>query len=142
MLKNPQPEIELSTEIMDLEMNDPYVWVNTEQQLKELVNVLSKERFFAVDTEQHSLRSFLGFTALVQVSLCCFNPSSLIACQSFIFSVKCLICVSFHAIKQISTQKKDYLVDTIALHDLMGILRPVFANPSICKVCKLSVSYF
>ncbi|XP_061348771.1 protein RRP6-like 3 [Gastrolobium bilobum] len=100
LLKNPQPEIELGTEIVDMEMNDSYVWIDTEMQLKQLVDVLTKERFFAVDTEQHSLRSFLGFTALVQIS----------------------------------TQQKDYLVDTIALHDFMGILRPVFANPSICKV--------
>lgn len=100
LLKNPLPEIELGTEIADLEMKDSYVWVHTEMQLKELVDVLSEERFFAVDTEQHSLRSFLGFTALVQIS----------------------------------TREKDYLVDTIALHDFMGILRPVFANPSICKV--------
>ncbi|MCI19942.1 3'-5' exonuclease domain protein, partial [Trifolium medium] len=47
-------------------MNDSYVWVDTEMQLKELVDVLSKERFFGVDTEQHGLRSFLGFTGLVQ----------------------------------------------------------------------------
>lgn len=25
-------------------------------------------------------------------------------------------------------------MDTIALHDVMAILRPVFANPEICKV--------
>lgn len=72
LLKNPQPEIEFGTEIVDLEMKDSYVWVHTEMQLKELVNVLSEESFFAVDTEQHSLRSFLGFTALVQVILCSF----------------------------------------------------------------------
>lgn len=35
---------------------------------------------------------------------------------------------------QISTISKDYLVDTIILHDVMGLLRPVFANPGICKV--------
>ncbi|XP_019453784.1 PREDICTED: protein RRP6-like 3 isoform X1 [Lupinus angustifolius] len=100
LLKNHLPDIELRTEITDLEMNDSYVWVDTEMQLKELVSILSKEKLFAVDTEQHGLRSFLGFTALVQIS----------------------------------TQEKDYLVDTIALHDSMGILRPVFANSSICKV--------
>lgn len=49
-------------------MSELYVWVNTELQLKELVEALSKERVFAVDTEQHSLRSFLGFTALIQVN--------------------------------------------------------------------------
>ncbi|KAG4980060.1 hypothetical protein JHK85_034018 [Glycine max] len=101
LLKNPLPKIELGTEIADLEMKDSYVWVHTE--LNELIDVLSEERFFAVDTEQHSLRSFLGFTTLVQIS----------------------------------TREKDYLVDTIALHDFMGILRPVFANPSICKACEV-----
>lgn len=30
-------------------------------------------------------------------------------------------------------------MDTIALHDLMGVLRPVFADPSICKVFKLCI---
>ena len=52
---------------VDLELSDSYVWIETESQLKDLVDVLSKERAFAVDTEQHSLRSFLGFTALIQV---------------------------------------------------------------------------
>ncbi|XWS34271.1 hypothetical protein CRYUN_Cryun21dG0026400 [Craigia yunnanensis] len=85
---------------MDMEMDDSYVLVETESQLSQLAEVLNKERAFAVDTEQHSLRSFLGFTAL----------------------------------KQISTEKEDYLVDTIALHDAMGILRSVFADPNICKV--------
>lgn len=69
LLKTPPSEIEFGTEIVDLEMKDSYVWVHTETQLKELVDVLSEERFFAVDTEQHSLRSFQGFTALVQVIL-------------------------------------------------------------------------
>ncbi|XVE91748.1 hypothetical protein REPUB_Repub01dG0038000 [Reevesia pubescens] len=85
---------------MDMEMDDSYVWVVTESQLSQLAQVLSTEPAFAVDTEQHSLRSFLGFTALIQIS----------------------------------TEKEDYLVDTIALHDAMGILRPIFADPNICKV--------
>ncbi|KAL9145069.1 hypothetical protein ABFS82_13G015000 [Erythranthe guttata] len=83
-----------------LEMGSSYMWVETEAQLRELVGVLSNEKVFAVDTEQHSYRSFLGFTALVQIS----------------------------------TLTADYLVDTIILHDAMGLLRPVFANPGICKV--------
>lgn len=29
-------------------------------------------------------------------------------------------------------------MDTIALHDMMGILRPIFANPEICKVIHLA----
>ncbi|PIN22164.1 Ribonuclease D [Handroanthus impetiginosus] len=84
----------------NLEMGGSYTSVETEPQLRELVEVLSHERVFAVDTEQHSFRSFLGFTALIQIS----------------------------------TISQDYLVDTIILHDVMGLLRPVFANPGICKV--------
>ncbi|KAF8700370.1 hypothetical protein HU200_034305 [Digitaria exilis] len=82
------------------EMNTSYNWVDTEAQLEHLARLLTEEKAFAVDTEQHSVRSFLGYTALMQIS----------------------------------TQKEDYLIDTIALHDAMGILRPVFANPSICKI--------
>jgi hypothetical protein len=48
----------------------------------------------------------------------------------------------FYVVKQISTQQEDYLIDTVALHDSMEILRPVFADPSICKVCNLSLSCF
>ncbi|XP_034701394.1 protein RRP6-like 3 isoform X3 [Vitis riparia] len=100
LLENAEIEFSFGTESMDLKISDSYVWVETELQLKELVDVLSKQRVFAVDTEQHSLRSFLGFTALIQIS----------------------------------TQNEDYLVDTIALHDALDVLQPVFANPSICKV--------
>lgn len=52
---------------MEMMLRESYVWVETETQLQEMVDLLSKESVFAVDTEQHSLRSFLGFTALVQV---------------------------------------------------------------------------
>lgn len=100
LLENAEIEFSFGTETMDLKISDSYVWVETELQLKELADVLSKQRVFAVDTEQHSLRSFLGFTALIQIS----------------------------------TQNEDYLVDTIALHDTLDVLQPVFANPSICKV--------
>ncbi|XP_060187710.1 protein RRP6-like 3 isoform X2 [Lycium barbarum] len=84
----------------DFAMRESYVWVETESQLRELAEVLCKEKVFGVDTEQHGLRSFLGFTALIQIS----------------------------------TEHEDYLVDTIALHDVMAILQPVFANLEICKV--------
>ncbi|EPS68035.1 hypothetical protein M569_06735, partial [Genlisea aurea] len=84
----------------NLDMGSPYTWVDNRDKLRELVLELNNERVFAVDTEQHSLRSFLGFTALIQIS----------------------------------TKSKDYLVDTIALHDDMDLLRPAFAHPDICKV--------
>ncbi|KAF7008618.1 hypothetical protein CFC21_023337 [Triticum aestivum] len=81
-------------------MSNSYNWVNTKAQLEHLAGLLGEEKAFGVDTEQHSFRSFLGYTALVQIS----------------------------------TQNEDYLIDTIALHDVMGILQPVFASPSICKI--------
>ncbi|WOL08050.1 hypothetical protein Cni_G16802 [Canna indica] len=80
--------------------NYSFVWIDTECQLELLASLLRNEEVFAVDTEQHSLRSFLGFTALMQIS----------------------------------TPKEDYLIDTIALHDVMGTLRSVFSDSSICKV--------
>ncbi|KAI3809814.1 hypothetical protein L1987_19414 [Smallanthus sonchifolius] len=100
ILEKSELEFEFSCGIMDMSMSDTYVWVDDESKLKGLVEVLNKEIVFAVDTEQHSLRSFLGFTALIQIS----------------------------------TRDEDYLVDTIAVHDIMGILGPVFANPNTCKV--------
>ena len=51
---------------------DNYVWVETKSQLEELAEVLSKEKVFGVDTEQHSLRSFLGITSLIQVRILVF----------------------------------------------------------------------
>ncbi|WZY92634.1 hypothetical protein YC2023_064963 [Brassica napus] len=101
LLENPRlDEVEFLRGECSLEMSGSYVWVETEYELKKLAETLAKEKVFGVDTEQHSLRSFLGFTALVQIS----------------------------------TEEEDFLVDTIALHDAMSILRPVFSNPDICKV--------
>lgn len=68
LIENPRLDFDLRTVKLDLNLSGSYIWVQTELQLKELGEALSKERVFAVDTEQHSLRSFLGFTALVQVS--------------------------------------------------------------------------
>jgi cation-transporting P-type ATPase D len=48
-------------------MSTTYNWVDTEAQLEHLARLLGEERAFAVDTEQHSIRSFLGYTALMQV---------------------------------------------------------------------------
>ncbi|KAG2308845.1 hypothetical protein Bca52824_028593 [Brassica carinata] len=101
LLENPRlDEFEFLRGEYSLEMSESYVWVETEFELEKLAETLAKQKVFAVDTEQHSLRSFLGFTALIQIS----------------------------------TQEEDFLVDTIALHDAMSILRPVFSNPDICKV--------
>ena len=68
LLKNPQLEFSFLNGSTDSKMSEEYTWIEKESQLKELLDVLSKERVFAVDTEQHSLRSFLGFTSLIQVN--------------------------------------------------------------------------
>ncbi|XP_073115573.1 protein RRP6-like 3 isoform X2 [Elaeis guineensis] len=100
LLENPPALLNFITTHEYSDMSASYVWIDTEHQLEYLAKLLSEEQVFAVDTEQHSLRSFLGFTALMQISI----------------------------------EREDFLIDTIALHDVMGILRPVFADPSICKV--------
>lgn len=101
LMEDPQLQFsKIAVDDFDMKMGDSYVWVESELQLSQLARVLSEQTVFAVDTEQHSLRSFLGFTALIQIS----------------------------------TEMEDFLVDVIALHDSMGILRPVFADPNICKV--------
>lgn len=50
----------------------------------------------------------------------------------------CMMCIC-DICEQISTEKEDYLIDTMALHDEMSILHPVFSDPGICKVMQLSV---
>ncbi|PKU72102.1 exosome complex exonuclease RRP6 [Dendrobium catenatum] len=95
LLEHP-PLIKFCSNHPNSDMGNSYSWINTEHQLESLAETLRMEKVFAVDTEQHSLRSFLGFTALMQAS-----------------------------------SNRTY---TIALHDVMDILQPVFADPSICKV--------
>lgn len=65
LLEKPPPEFKFVTD--DLKLNESFVWVRSKLQLEELAITLSRETVFAVDTEQHSLCSFLGFTALIQV---------------------------------------------------------------------------
>ncbi|KAF2568333.1 hypothetical protein F2Q68_00024668 [Brassica cretica] len=67
LLENPcLDEVEFLRGECSLEISDSYLWVETESELKKFAETLAKEKVFAVDTEQHSLRSFLGFTALIQ----------------------------------------------------------------------------
>ncbi|CAN6833746.1 unnamed protein product [Brassica oleracea] len=67
LLENPcLDEVEFLRGECSLEISDSYAWVETESELKKLAEPLAKEKVFGVDTEQHSLRSFLGFTALIQ----------------------------------------------------------------------------
>lgn len=49
---------------------DPHreVWISTAKELDILVEALRKVRFIALDTEHHSLHSYLGFICLLQIS--------------------------------------------------------------------------
>lgn len=44
--------------------------VNTQDALGEMVHELGTQEKIAVDLDEHSKRSFLGFTCLIQVSTC------------------------------------------------------------------------
>ncbi|XP_013608260.1 PREDICTED: exosome complex exonuclease RRP6-like [Brassica oleracea var. oleracea] len=102
LIDNP-PEHSFWTSFTKEDTSKDCMWVDSSLQLRELANKLAEQNVFAVDTEQHNLRSYLGFTALMQIS----------------------------------TREEDYLVDTVALHDEMALLRPIFSNPRICKACLL-----
>eukprot|EP00803_Ostreobium_quekettii_P004481 evm.model.scf_2336.1 EVM.evm.TU.scf_2336.1 scf_2336:1322-8896(+) len=78
----------------------PCVWVDSKAALKSLAAELQSCTRFAIDTEHHAHRSYLGITCLIQIST---GP-----------------CI--------------HLVDALRLHDDLGILRGVFADPKICKV--------
>lgn len=69
LIENPESFEDLYSDHQKMSDFFSYVWIETEAQLKDLAHTLSKHKVFAVDTEQHSLRSFLGFTALIQVKL-------------------------------------------------------------------------
>ncbi|CAN7066976.1 unnamed protein product [Brassica rapa subsp. trilocularis] len=99
LIDNP-PEHSFWTSFTKEDTSKDCMWVDSSLQLRELANKLAEQNVFAVDTEQQNLRSYLGFTALMQIS----------------------------------TREEDYLVDTVALHDEMALLRPIFTNPKICKV--------
>lgn len=46
----------------------PYTFVETEEQVKEMISALKKETEIAMDVEAHSFRTFLGLTCLLQIS--------------------------------------------------------------------------
>lgn len=90
LLTNSQLDYDIFDEIAMTGMTKSHIWVESESQLRELVYVLSEQKLFAVDTEQHSLRSFLGFTALVQVT--CYSVS-LNMFGGFLYLIKFLIVI-------------------------------------------------
>ena len=87
-------------------------WVDTEESLERVSQLLDSQIEFAVDLEvlnslfrfiwiqNHSYRSFQGFVCLMQIS----------------------------------TRNDDYIIDTLALRSKMHILNNSFTNPNIVKV--------
>lgn len=59
-------------------MGGPFIWVQSKVELEALAVLLNNETEIGVDMEHHSVRSFRGFTALVQV------------CYTFILAEKML----------------------------------------------------
>lgn len=48
-------------------MGGPVIWVQSKVELEALAVLLNNETEIGVDMEHHSVRSFRGFTALIQV---------------------------------------------------------------------------
>ena len=46
----------------------PFTWIDTENKLEDLAKILDSVDVIAIDTEHHDLRSFQGFTCLIQIS--------------------------------------------------------------------------
>ena len=60
--------LQVADELLKNENRPPLIFVDTEQGLVDLSMDLNQVNEFAVDLEHHSLRTFKGFTCLVQVS--------------------------------------------------------------------------
>jgi len=50
-----------------------FVWIDSEDQLRETAKILSREFIIAVDTESHTVDSYLGFICLIQIATYEFN---------------------------------------------------------------------
>jgi hypothetical protein len=53
----------------DTTENTPFTYVDTPEQLKEMVETLKTAKEIAVDLEHHNMRSYDGFTCLMQISI-------------------------------------------------------------------------
>ncbi|MFN3520562.1 MAG: hypothetical protein ACK4YT_14055 [Sphingomonas sp.] len=77
--------------------------------LQALATELLRAAFFAVDLELHSMRSYHGFTCLLQVSVPAREDMG-------------------------SSEVTDYVVDVLALWEHMALLKPAFEEPGVLKV--------
>jgi exosome complex exonuclease RRP6 len=97
----------------------PISLIDTEEDLKNLCEILSNENAIAVDVEVCGI-----LTEVQSLSTCSFVPFQHHSYRSFL-GLTCLI--------QISTRKQDFLLDSIALREHLHLLNSVFSNPKIVK---------
>lgn len=82
-------------------------WVDTQDQLTHLAQILESTKYIAMDLEAHSHHSFSGLTCLIQLTLQ--NPKT--------------------------NQSENYLIDTLKLYHCMNqYLAPALANPDVVKI--------
>lgn len=86
MIDNP-PEHSFWTSFTKEDTSKDCMWVDSSLQLRELANKLAEQNVFAVDTEQQNLRSYLGFTALMQVTTLLINVYKILSYLVFCFDV-------------------------------------------------------
>ncbi|KAJ3328860.1 Exosome component 10 [Blyttiomyces sp. JEL0837] len=68
-LEYPQHQMEILPEILYGSLDDsPFTWVDSEDKLNEMVDILCRQKEVAVDLENHDFRSFQGFCCLIQIS--------------------------------------------------------------------------
>lgn len=86
LIDNP-PEHSFWTSFTKEDTSKDCMWVDSSLQLRELANKLAEQNVFAVDTEQQNLRSYLGFTALMQVTTLLINVYNILSYLVFCFDV-------------------------------------------------------
>lgn len=55
------------TKSIDMDEAEPVIWVDSQESLSRMIAELKLSELFALDLEHHSIRSFLGFTCLMQI---------------------------------------------------------------------------
>lgn len=96
----------------------PLILVDTYDLLVSMINDCKTQKMIAIDLEHHNLRSYQGFTCLIQV---CFYTGRMM--------------------HQLSTLSTDYIIDCIKIREYVYLMNEITTNPSILKVSPHSFFY-